>query len=628
VDAPILPPPPQQRLPSLVVEAVCLAALVVASVVLGRGIDGVLDLGLWDEADYLHRALLIPERGLPDPEWGPLYSLWYLALSYVWRDPVDLFYGNSRLLLLLTTVAGYAFLRRVGAKPWLALSGAAVYLLSMAPHVLPRPTLLAVLIILVALASARSARSPEGACVRVGAGLLLASFARPEYFLSFLLVSLLLGALLARSVWRQPARWRQALGLGLACGLGTLALVAVMGNPFGNTSNRRFYAFCQHFADNYVRRTALPVNPWGECNKVIDQVFGRVDSLGAAARANPGEFLTHLAQNVRRYPGESLKLFATGHGGLPPLPGGRPWTRDQAGHLLLLLAAVGFPLGALAWNARRLSRAVRSRRVVWTSAAACAVLLPVLASVVLIQPRQHYLVLQGLLVLAVLAALARSAEPGDTGTPRAFEAEVPEGTGGLVLSALLAGVLVLSVPDLVRRQGGPAAVKRELLQRVHAIRALGLEARVAPGDSIRVLDTQGGLPVYLGPPFRRVPTWTKRPTESLSDYLRRERIDVIFLDDRLHVDAYFAKDPELAAFYAEPGDFGYATWRVPGLDVVLALPDAWASGGTARSAVSGVRHAPVPASPRCDGALPAMESGRSPDAGPRPGCARLPSPHL
>ncbi|MBZ4422842.1 hypothetical protein [Myxococcus sp. RHSTA-1-4] len=623
MDTPLRPPTAQQRLPAFLVEAICLAALVLASVKLGRGVEGVSDLGLWDEADYLHRAQLLPVRGLPDPEWGPLYSVWYFVLARVWPDPVDLYYGNARLLLLLTTVAGYVFLRRVSARPWLALAGAAAYLLSMAPHVLPRPTLLALLVILAALIAASRVRSPVAASALVGLGLLVASFARPEYFLSFLLMSALLGGLLARGMWRAPARWPRTVGAGAAYGLMALALVAVMGNPFGNTSNRRFYAFCQHFADNYVRRTGFPVNPWGECGTVIRTVFGDVDTLGEAARAHPREFLAHLGQNLRRYPLESLRMFARGYGGVSPLPGRGPWRREEVGHLLLLALAVGLPLGTLAVNGRRLSRATRRPRVVRVLVAACAVLLPVALSVVLIQPRQHYLVLQGLMALAVLAALASSVARGE----RRLEARLASGPGALALSSLMAGVLVLSVPDLVARGGGPSAVVKEQLRRVRAIRSLGLETRVTAGDTINVLDAQGGLSVYLGAPFRRVPPWTKLAGESFSDYLRRQRIDLVVLDGRLRADPRFANEPELEPFYSEPGAFGYATWRLPELNEVIALPDAWAAEGARRSVLP-LPEPPVPASPRCEGSLPAMEPGMSADAGMRPGCARLPAPHL
>ncbi|MCP3142143.1 hypothetical protein [Pyxidicoccus xibeiensis] len=572
--------PPPQRLPAFVVEGVCLLALLLACVKLGRGVEGVLDLGLWDEADYLHRAFLLPERGLPSAEWGPLYSLWYFALSWVWPDPVDLYYGNTRLLLLLTTVASHALLRSVGARPWHALAVASVYLLSMAPHVLPRPTLLALLVILVALSLAARARSAEAAGAGIGLGLLVASFARPEYFLAFLLVSALLGVLLARTAWKARARRREVARTGAAYALGALALLALLGNPFADTTHRRFYAFCQHFADNHVRSTGLAVNPWDQCEQVIRPVFGDVSSVGAAARANPGAFLSHLRLNLERYPRASLKLFTAGYGGVSPLPGRGPLKREHLGHLLLLAVAVGLPLGVLAWNARQWATALRRPRVLGLVAAALVVQLPALLSVVLIQPREHYLVIQGVLVLAVLAALASAVESGVETPPAPSPPEgVLEGPGGLMLSAVMAGVLVLSVPDLMKRQGTSSAsapAGRALLHRVQAIRSLGQGARVAPGESVAVLDSRGGLAVYLGVPYRRVPTWTKRADESLSTYLRRERIEVVFLNGTLREDPGFAKDPELESFLSEPGAFGYATRRIPGTDELLAVPEAWA----------------------------------------------------
>jgi hypothetical protein len=245
------------------------------------------------------------------------------------------------------------------------------------------------------------------------------------------------------------------------------------------------------------------------------------------------------------------------------------------------------------------------------------VLLPVFASVVLIQPRQHYLVLQGLMTIAVLAALYASVEPAPSGLPVASR---------LVPPVVLAGVLVLCVPDLVQRVGGPAQARKPQLHRLRAIQSLGLAARVGPGDSIGMLDAQGGLVVYLGAAYRRVPVWTKRAGESFTAYLRRERIDLVLLDGMLRKDPRLAKDPELEAFFSEPGAFGYATWRLPGTDAVLAFPDAWAAEEARRAALS--RPEPVPAAPRCGAGLPAAEPGRPAEARTRPGCARLPSPHL
>ncbi|WP_415835641.1 hypothetical protein, partial [Corallococcus soli] len=579
---------PSRGLPAWLTEALCLAALGVACLKLGQGVEAVLDLALWDEADYLHRAVMLPVNGPPDPEWGPLYSLWYFALSFLWPEPVALYYANGGLLLLLTSVAGYVLLRQLGARPGFALVGAAVHLLSMAPHVQPRPTLFALFVILVALCIACRARSREGAGACVGMGLLIASFARPEFFLSFLLMSGVLGVLLVlrarkgREHAREPRAWGT---VGVYAG-GVLVLVALLGNPFGNTSNRRFYAFCQHFADGHSKRTGtVKVDPWDQCKQVLQPVFGDADTLGAALRANPQAFLAHLRWNVERHPRESLRVLTSGYGGWPLLPGNGPWTREHAGHLLLVLVALGLPLAALLLRWRRLATLPRQPRVVETLVVVGVVLLPPLLSSVLLQPRHHYLVFQGVMGVAVLTALARAVEgPG-------FRDAAPSRRTGLLeplLSALLATAVVLAVPDLVHRQGPASPPKREQLQRVRALQALARQAPIIPGEVLGVLDTQGGLPVYLGAPFQRVPVWTKRAGESFAEYLRRERIQVVFLDDRLRQEPRFANDPAVETFLARPDAFGHATWHLPGTDTRLAVPASWAGTG-ARATSPGAR---------------------------------------
>lgn len=531
-----------------------------------RGLPSILDLAPWDEADYLHRALVLPVSGLPDPEWGPLYSLWYFALSRAWPDPVDLFHGGNVLLISLTTGGTYACFRRMGARPWLALAGASVYLLSLAPHVQPRPTQLALLVVLATLVAASFLRSPWAFRALLGLGLLLAATARPEYFVSFLLVSLLLGAGLAREALAAPEQRPRLLARALGYAGAVVVLLAVLGNPFGNTSNRRFYAFCQHFAVGHVARTHLPVNPWGECARVIRSVFGDVDSLGAAARANPGAFLTHVGSNLARYPERSWRLFFREYGGVSPLPARGPPSREQVGHLALLAAAVGLPVLWLLLRWRALRAALARPSVERMAVATGAVVLPVALSVALIYPREHYLILQGVLVLGLLAALA--------GAVRASSPSPGWGDG--LRAAALAGVLGVAVPDLGQRHAGPPEPARPLTHLVRELRALHLEAHVAPGASIGMLDAQGGLPVYLGPPFRRVPLHARRAGEPLGAFLRRTHVDVVLVDGMLQES--FPGDPELQDFLSTPGAFGYAFLPVPGTPHPLAVPSAWAPG--------------------------------------------------
>ncbi len=554
-------------------DVVCLAVLVFACVKQVHGIDQVLDLTLWDEADYLHQGRLLPTRGLPPAEWGPLYPLWYFALSFVWPDPVALHDGNYRLLILLTAVAGYVLLRRVGVQPWLALAGISVYLLSGAPHILPRPTLLALLVLLAALSAASFVRAPEDFCAVAGAGLLVASFARPEYFLSFLLVSGLLAFFLVRRLWRERSRLWRGLVIAGVYGLFTLLMVSMLGNPFGNSSNRRFYAFCQHFAVNYVERTGFEAEPWGECPKVIQAAFGEVDTVGAAARSNPDAFLMHLEMNLKRYPIALLELFLQEYGGAWPFLSASRWPPaprellEFTGHLLLLLAALS-PLLLVIRRRTHLRGALAQPQVWRTGVVLLVVLLPIALSAVLIAPRSHYLVLQGVLGLAFLAALG-SALGEPSGEPAGGRIRL---TGGLAL------VLALASPDLAKRYSEPAPPRMDHRRFVESFRSLGLPKHLPPGEEVGVLDSHGGFAVYLGEGYRRVPAYRKRAQESFTEFLRRERVHVFIADQRLEKYENLAKDSELRALLADPGTFGFVTSLLPGTPYRLMLPSSWEEG--------------------------------------------------
>jgi hypothetical protein len=341
----------------------------------------------------------------------------------------------------------------------------------------------------------------------------------------------------------------------------------VLGSPFSDTTHRRFYAFCQHFAVNYVERTGFQAEPWGECPKAIRAAFGEVDSVGAAARSNPDAFLAHLRMNLERSPSAFLRLFFQEYGGVSPYPPGALWppTRreplEHAGHLLLITVAAS-PLLLVAGRGKHLRAALRNPQVWRTGGVMLAVLLPVALSAVLIAPRSHYLVLPGVMGLAFLAALGSAlGEPPSNGRPR--------------LSLGLALVLALASPDLSQRQGASAPSRLAHRRFVEAFRSLGLPARLAPGEEVGVLDTHGGLAAYLGRGYRRVPAYLKRPQEPFTAFLRRERVHVFIADARLGQYENLAQDAELQALLKDPGAFGFRVWPLPGTELRLVLPSAW-----------------------------------------------------
>ncbi len=547
---------------SWLVDASCLAVLLLMSWKLLHGLERVVDLGMWDEADYLRRGLTLSWSHLPAAEWGPLYSIWYSILSGLWPEPVALFYANHQLLCVLTTVGAYVLMRRMGTRPVLALLGSAVYLLSSAPHVLPRPTLLALLVLQVAWVGA-SFLEVEGFWAVIAGGLLLASFARPELFVAFLLATALFLGLLVRGALREgrASRGRRvALATGFA--LGVVVLMQVLGNPFGDTQGRRFYAFCQHFAVNHVKHTQGSVDAWNECPRVIRAVFGEVDTVAEALRSNPEAFLWHVGVNVKAFAGASLALFSRGPGGLSATRG--PWELARMGRLLLLLAVV--------WQGVRLL--MRWRR--WRAALAepglqrmagvlAVVEVPIVMSAVLLMPRDHYLVIQGVLVLAFLALLGSRVDSGEATRPMEW-----------VLNGLLALGLVVLTPNLAHRF--PTDTKDSQTHLVHlrtvrAIAALGLVERLGRGEQLHLLEASGGYDAYLG--RRYFPVLREAREKTFGGLLRERAVTAILLDDALRQHRRFRHDADFQAFQRDPAAFGFTLVPLDSLHAAaLAIPSS------------------------------------------------------
>jgi hypothetical protein len=531
-----------------------------------HGIEQVLDLAMFDEAMYLRRGVNLLQVGLPTAEWGPLYPLWYHLLSRLQPEPVALYYLSYKLLSFLAVLGTYALARRGSARPWLAFLAAATCLLSMVPHVTPRPALLALGVLLAVLLVATFLTSLEGFLALVGSGFVLVAYARPEYTVSALAF---LGLLLLVLVWRAFQAGRvhvPALGWAVLPGLVALVLLLSLGNPLQDTTGRRFYAFCQHFSFNYAARTPISWHPWNDCERSIQAAFGEVSSVTEAARSNPRELLAHLGRNLWLYPTTSVRMFVTGLGGFESLKD-RVWWLGLGRWLFLALAG---------WQLVWLGRRRESLRQVLSDSSARrmglvlgAVVLPVILSSVLYFPRAHYLVIQSVVGVAFLALLtSRVREQGEETPLR------PVACVGLALG------LVLLTPDLGAGHLVPARAPASQastpggtphLSTVRFLRSVGGERVLKPGETLQVLDAQGGYSAYLGAPFQWVPQMRKdRP---FLQYVHEKHVDFIVLDEALRKDLRFAGDEEFVSFLAEPEAYGFSVRPIPGTRSTLAIRD-------------------------------------------------------
>src|SRR4051812_33144649 len=109
-------------------DVLCIAVVVAMAVKLVWSVDTAHDLMLNDEAIQLERGFRLfhpgdpnDPRGLPPPEYGPVYSFWYAFLHLFERDPIRLYYLNYSCLVAMTSAALYALPRALGAAPVAAL---------------------------------------------------------------------------------------------------------------------------------------------------------------------------------------------------------------------------------------------------------------------------------------------------------------------------------------------------------------------------------------------------------------------------------------------------------------------------------------------------------------------------
>src|SRR5262249_24185572 len=145
-------------------------------------ISSVNDLGSWDEASYMVAGLEVSRCGLPGPAYGPLYSVWYRGLSFIQPDPVRLYYFNCSLLICLLVVRFYVLVRALGGTRAVGLLWAFLVLVSDLVNTSPHLTHLATIILALGTALAVRVRPWPVALAVLSCALLLASYARPEYY--------------------------------------------------------------------------------------------------------------------------------------------------------------------------------------------------------------------------------------------------------------------------------------------------------------------------------------------------------------------------------------------------------------------------------------------------------------
>lgn len=255
------------RTPVLAMGLVCLYTLLLAFI---RGLihANVNDLGLADEASYLWKGLHYFEFGGPNPEFSPLYTLWYWLQHFLITDPIALYQTNWGVLMFATLILLYSALRHAGVSvtaSWLTLaySSVTVYF-DVWPYVSLAASALALLaaVVILRAPSATIAYSSSAAVLAIGV------FIRPEFLLPFVFVTVTAGYF----GFRERGTFQRSVRPLLLPLLFFVVLCVIFGLPFGG--GRSIVAFGQHYAANIVQFQHLDIDPWHNWRRFISADFG------------------------------------------------------------------------------------------------------------------------------------------------------------------------------------------------------------------------------------------------------------------------------------------------------------------------------------------------------------------
>jgi hypothetical protein len=495
------------------------------------------DLALDDEALYLASGVRwgVPgypngANGLPSADWSPLYSFWYRLLFVFERDRVALYDLSACLVVVGLTGAVYFLQRRVGVSPLVSLVVSFFFATSWVFEVPQYAMHFAMIIAFAGASLAASARRWSGALVVLTGAFVLGAYARPELALSAMLCA---AVWLVNLVRRREGLWGVA-NVGLAA-----VLLRTLGNPLGG--GRAFYAFGQHYAFGVIARQKLSTNPWFQWYGLVERDFGPVSGIGAAMRANPRAFASHVGHNLLDFP---LGLVGITEPvlGVPAALGAVVWG---------IVLAVGAVCLISAWHRWRRSRRSVAMRVLALVTVALA--LPACASVAIIHTRDHYLVpLAALLAVWIGVGVSRSSRSR---------------LGAMVAAAAL---LLLVTPNRAHGWclqtaifGGRVAKRLPVRATVRALRSLGIRRHVVG------LELAWGYFFYAGLDVERVVEWAK--DEPFFAYLRHRDISVIVLTRDFLAHPKFRPDEQFRAFFAHPEPSGYRVVVVPGTKSRIAV---------------------------------------------------------
>lgn len=269
------------------------------------GLTHTMDIQFADEAAYIRFGLDLFEQ--MNRNWGPLYSIWYKCLSFFTTDAIRLYYLNFEITSIAVGILLYVFLLRISVKPVFALFIAFSVLVSdFNISVWPRISHFCVILSLLVLIYISYLRNILYKCLAFTVLCLVCSYARPEFYLSFVLMCIITIACFIFLKSTITSKDIYVVGFSIIV-IGILHFIFRFPSNDFFGYNRGVAAFYQHYAWNYKWRTHGTFDAWLYWEDIAKKQFGDCNSIWCVIKTQPEIFFGNALFNARTYLMQLLK---------------------------------------------------------------------------------------------------------------------------------------------------------------------------------------------------------------------------------------------------------------------------------------------------------------------------------
>lgn len=372
--------------------------LLICGVKLFSGLEHKMDIQFADEAAYIRFGLDL--YGKLNRDWGPLYAIWYKFLSYFNNDAIALYYLNYKITGIAISMLLYVFLLRIRTHALLAFLVSYCILISVTNvSVWPRISNFCIIICLISLLIISTFKRAVFKFAFFAITCLLCSYARPEFYISFLLLALatVISTFINRNNLSKKDIALLAVIIIIAIGL-HLFFRFPSNNFFGY--NRGVAAFYQHYAFNYKWRTGAQIDAWLYWEEICKKTFGDCNSMWCVIKTQPWIFISNTLFNIKNYFLFSLASITSYFLPIDFLP-----RKVQLISVLFFFMTILF---LFIKKKHRTSVITKISSIRFYILSLSFFVFPSVLSCVFVFPRQHYILLQMLFFVVLIAAILDS----------------------------------------------------------------------------------------------------------------------------------------------------------------------------------------------------------------------------